>query len=460
MKALYTRWLNLQLSEPLLLLTLPFALLLNWFVTTLPTVGHVVALTALLGLALLVWLHPVRRTRPYLWVALLALLAHLAVALWGTPAAIDYYGQKGSSDILQYMRQGQEIVSLLQTQPAEAFELLRQTLGLGTKLFQWIFAVLLLVTGGSLSSLTIIFTWLGVLGGFYFAKAYWAHLEHEQWGWFVLLLFFFPSAIFWLTFPLKDAYIFWGLGWLTYGISIFPTARLRQSLPLIIGAELVSFIIRPYYALFFGGAIIAAEAWRFIQARRQRTPINLGGSISLILFNGLLLLILVANGFFLTEGLDSPQGLIAYQQVANDSVNVPSSSVDSAPEASLPIWITFPLERIWYVFTVLFRPLPWEATNLLTLFAALENVGLLILLGLSLWHLRRIIKDALNDPFLLFALALAVLFVAAFSLQVSNFGTMMRVKVTVFPFIFPFVAIALAGFRSRIQGPKPTRNTP
>jgi hypothetical protein len=100
------------------------------------------------------------------------------------------------------------------------------------------------------------------------------------------------------------------------------------------------------------------------------------------------------------------------------------------------------VERAWYMFTVMFRPLPWEAHNRFALLASVESVMLLCMSGLILWKIKDIARLLLHEPLFMFALIFMALFTAAFSLQVVNLGTMVRLKINVLPFFFVFVSIA------------------
>ena len=100
----------------------------------------------------------------------------------------------------------------------------------------------------------------------------------------------------------------------------------------------------------------------------------------------------------------------------------------------------------------MFRPLPWEAHNRFALLASLENVALLCMLGLILWKAKDVARLLIQEPLLMFALSFMALFVAAFSLQVVNLGTMVRLKINVLPFFFVFAAIAFEHCLPRFNG--------
>jgi hypothetical protein len=92
------------------------------------------------------------------------------------------------------------------------------------------------------------------------------------------------------------------------------------------------------------------------------------------------------------------------------------------------------------VFTLMFRPLPWEAHNVLAIVAAAENV---FLLGLVLWRRRALLRSlraVMSQPIMLYSLV--VFLAGAITLSFNwNLGTLARHRTMV----LPFFAILLAG---------------
>lgn len=85
------------------------------------------------------------------------------------------------------------------------------------------------------------------------------------------------------------------------------------------------------------------------------------------------------------------------------------------------------------LFSVLFRPLIFEARNGFIFLASLECTALL---GLALASLKSAWPLGKKPPFWFFLVSYVLMFSIAFSFQVGNLGTMMRIKISVLPFLF------------------------
>ena len=104
-----------------------------------------------------------------------------------------------------------------------------------------------------------------------------------------------------------------------------------------------------------------------------------------------------------------------------------------------PVKITDPLGIPIGVITVLFRPFPWEAHRGAALVLSLEGV---LLAAMMLWRFRSIkaaIAAARSDPFLLFILVYAVLFIPVF-MALGNFSLLGRQRLQLLPLIFMLLA--------------------
>jgi hypothetical protein len=91
-------------------------------------------------------------------------------------------------------------------------------------------------------------------------------------------------------------------------------------------------------------------------------------------------------------------------------------------------------------FSVLFRPLPYEARNLQTLVTSLEGAVLLILFVRNWRRLANIVPGRRN-PYLAFVGTYSLLFVVAFS-NFGNFGLLARQRVQLFPFVLVLLMVA------------------
>jgi hypothetical protein len=86
------------------------------------------------------------------------------------------------------------------------------------------------------------------------------------------------------------------------------------------------------------------------------------------------------------------------------------------------------------VLAVLFRPWPWESTNLQALIASAEGT-LLLVLGLRSWRqFMRLPRFLFQVPYVAYALTYTLMFVIAFS-SISNFGILTRQRTQVLPIV-------------------------
>jgi hypothetical protein len=81
-----------------------------------------------------------------------------------------------------------------------------------------------------------------------------------------------------------------------------------------------------------------------------------------------------------------------------------------------------------------FRPWPYEATNLQSLFASLEGLFLLGLILMSLRRFAALPRAMIRRPYVTYALVYCLVFLYAFS-SIGNFGILSRQRVQLYPFL-------------------------
>jgi len=90
------------------------------------------------------------------------------------------------------------------------------------------------------------------------------------------------------------------------------------------------------------------------------------------------------------------------------------------------------------IFSCLFRPFLWESRKLIILFSALEST-LLLLATLFLLFKTRIFgffKLVFTEPYIFFCFIITLLFAAIIGFTTFNFGTMVRYKIMLMPFLY------------------------
>ena len=92
------------------------------------------------------------------------------------------------------------------------------------------------------------------------------------------------------------------------------------------------------------------------------------------------------------------------------------------------------------IFTVLFRPLPWETRNMFSLFSGLEDLILLILFSGAMLRLSR---AKLKDPLVLWAIMVISFWAAAYGFVSYNLGTVSRYRLQILPLFLGLILYLL-----------------
>jgi hypothetical protein len=88
------------------------------------------------------------------------------------------------------------------------------------------------------------------------------------------------------------------------------------------------------------------------------------------------------------------------------------------------------------VINVLFRPVPWEATNSMVLISSMEIVFLWALVLARRKSLSRSLSHWRSDRFLRLALCFLVIYSVALGMMVINLGILARQRIFLYPFLF------------------------
>lgn len=248
-----------------------------------------------------------------------------------------------------------------------------------------------------------------------------------QKGAILIASFLIPSFLYWTSGIHKEGLIFIGLALMVYHIYFgwkyrhFP---LHRVLLILFGFTLVlalrNFLIIP---------LIPAFVTWLVAERLKYKPIWV--------FSGayLLFIILFFSARYLHPALDFPQAVVVkrgefMQLLGNTSITLPrleptlASFLVNAPQA-------FSLAAI--------RPYPADVHHLLSLAAAIEINGLLLLFVLFL-VLRR--RERPWTPFLWFGVALSISILFMIGYSVNNLGAIVRYRSIVLPFLMaPIIAL-------------------
>lgn len=299
----------------------------------------------------------------------------------------------------------------------------------GTRFIELAAGAVYALVGPTLIGAFVAFACVGYWGSYLFYRAVTLALpdaDHKRYA----LLLLIPSLLFWPSALGKDAWMHFALGLTTYGMARFFAARRGGALVLAAGLGACA-VVRPHLALAMAAAFAAATVVARGRYTRRSSPVRtvVGfavAAVSIALFVGLV------RDHFELQDVDA----VAVEQLldrAESQTSGGGSSFD-APRARSPLQIP------GAVFSVLFRPLPTEARNVLIGVASLEGLFLMFLFVRLRSSLFAAAVRVRSDPFIAAVLVYTAVFCVAFS-SFGNFGVLSRQRVQLFPFVFVLLAV-------------------
>lgn len=91
--------------------------------------------------------------------------------------------------------------------------------------------------------------------------------------------------------------------------------------------------------------------------------------------------------------------------------------------------------------TVLFRPFPWEAPGITGIVTSLEGVALWVFVYRRRQSVRAFLRRQPHVPLFWMGALFLVLYATLLGMSVGNFGTLVRQRVHIYPFLFLFVML-------------------
>ncbi|MGQ0571465.1 MAG: hypothetical protein ACT4P5_18335 [Armatimonadota bacterium] len=356
-------------------------------------------------------------------VLVLAWLVKLGSVAFKLYIAYGVYG--GGVDSIGYHIAGTEIAATL-----AAGQLPDLSHFWGTQFVENLTGVLYLITTPTHVGAWIVFAFLGSMGMLFYYKAFVTACPSGSRRWYMALVLFAPSLVIWTNSLGKDALIAFFLGMTTFGVALI----YRQGLQ--IGSMLATLIglggvmaVRPHVAGIAAVGLTAAVLLRPIRAGMLTPLIRLST-----------LAIVAALAFFVVRSAATFSGVedVSVEGVSSflEAEEEQSQQGGSAFEGSFP---TNPAAFGLAVVTVLFRPFPWEASNVLAMATAIEGMVLIALVIYRFRGVLRAIGSVRRNAFLAFAVLYALMFIFFFS-TISNFGILARQRAQLLPFIFILLA--------------------
>jgi hypothetical protein len=315
--------------------------------------------------------------------------------------------------------------------------------GVGTHTLQVLTGAFYTVFGSSEITLFFVFSWMGFWGMYFFYRAAVITLPSLNRRRYAILIFFWPSLIFWSSALGKDCWSFFFLGLGSYGL-----ARVVQRMPggwwlLVVALAGITPVRADITLLLVSAAVVGCIVAR-LQRRRESPRIERFRGrdlVSLLALTGLIIGTLLAfKAFFHLSSIS----LSAFARVIHQASQGTDTGKSTFSGSISPT----------NVLIELFRPLPYQISSATAAVVSVEGLALLCLIVTAWPRLKSALRLALHNGYAAFCLCYAVLFLIAFS-ALSNSGDLDRERIQMLPMLF--VMLSLARVPSRYERFAPRR---
>ena len=297
---------------------------------------------------------------------------------------------------------------------------------LGRRFVNALTGVVYTATGPSRLGGYLIFSWVAFWGLYLLYRGFTLAVPTGDARRYALLVFLWPSTLFWTSAIGKEAWMTLALGASALGVACLLTRR-RGGLTMLTLGLVASALVRPHVSVMILVAVLAGYLLRRSPSRSALGPVaSLAGLVALLALGSL------TAGQFGRHFEVSFESAGSVLDTAERESEIGGSAFDTQ---GLPL----PLAAVG----VLVRPLPFEAHNGPALVASAEGTALLLMLAVSRRRLRSAVSGFLAAPYLVFCAVYSAVFLVAFSVF-RNFGTLARERVQLLPFLFVLLALPAA----------------
>ncbi len=298
----------------------------------------------------------------------------------------------------------------------------------------------------------IIFSMLSLVGCWFFYRAFSTAVPDGDHKRYALLIFFWPSVLFWPSAIGKEAWMIFSLGLASWGAAaIF---RHRPYGFVLLGLGIAGAALpRPHIAIVvLAAAGVGLAAASLFGGGKEGNRVGFATKVIGVLF------MLVAGAVLAPKvatflNIDDVGG-----SGFSESLDEVQRRTSKGGSGFTPAGVNNPLDYPWALVTVLFRPFPYEVSNTATLISALEGLMLMGMVGLSLKRLARLPTVLVQNAYIAYAAAFTFMFVYVFAF-IANFGILARQRTQALPFLFTLFAISAVRDRDRTPPPQATPPT-
>ena len=297
-------------------------------------------------------------------------------------------------------------------------------------------AITMTVVGPNLLASFFVASFVAFVGCVFFYLAFKVTFPEADRGRYAVLVFLFPSLLFWTADISKESSMLLGLGLLAFGMALILTGRALGYVYAIVGGAL-ALVIRPDELIIVVVAFALAMIIRglFRQGRAVR-PLRVVAAA------------VVVAGFVVLTGIETSHFLHQATGGAGlagtlSKVSANNQGTGAGFGSSAVTYSSNPLDYPRDIYTVLFDPLPINAHSATQLAAAAENTLILVMIALSLRQLRCLFRASFLRPYVFVCFVYSIVFVYAFA-ALGNLGLITRERTLLLPFLFVLLAIPIA----------------
>jgi len=271
-----------------------------------------------------------------------------------------------------------------------------------------------------------VFSWLAFLATVCFYKAFAVTFPDAARRRYAYLVFFWPSILFWTAGLSKETMMFIGFGVGAYGAALILAHRRGGAILLVIGT-VIGIYVRPQEILLFLAAFAVAGLFRRKSGKSLRGVRRL--------------LVMALQAALLIFAVALSQQLAKKAPVFN--LNQLAQNARGSGQGSTVAYHPGPAGFLNDVYTVLLRPLPFNAHGNTQRVAALENTLFIILVLTSLRRIVHLPRAAFVRPYVMMSLLFTIAFPYAFA-ALANLGLIDRERVMLWPFLLVLLALPIS----------------
>ena len=332
----------------------------------------------------------------------------------------------GRSDATEYALWGRKIAPGLRH-----FELIDIGRLRGTNFIRLVTGVVFAITPGSDMTGFFVFGFMSFVGVLFFWRAFKRAFPNTDDLKYLQVLVLLPSLAFWPSSIGKDAWMVMGAGIASYGVANILTNRSLVGWTSFVAGMYALLMVRPHVGIALMGGLVIAELFR---SRGSQGA----GRAALSIF-----LIVVIGGTVMSTAA----AFLGIENWNKASVNQELEDVgDRTGQGNsefTPTPVNSPVQFPLGAFTVLMRPMPYEAGSPQEMLSALENLVILVILIISAPRLWNALRHSRRRPYVLYCLGAIIIFVVEYS-SFSNFALIARQRTTITALFLVFLCLPKA----------------